>query len=417
MSLALATHWPETFRYAKKNSPFYREQFRGRKGVPSLQELPTVDKTVLSKRNPDFLCVPKNQIAEIVTTSGTTGKPLLWMLTANDVKRLALNEKLSFACAGLTPRDTVLVAVALDRCFIAGLAYWQGLRELGCTVVRVGASSSLLVLEMIERLQPTAIVAVPSFLRVIADKARETKVDLPNCSVRKAVCIGEPIRDFAFALNASGRAIEAAWGAKVYSTYGVTELANSLCECAAGKGGHLHDEQLHLEILDDAGNILPDGEIGEVVATTFGVEAMPLIRYRTGDCAAMFSAKCKCGRITPRLGPILGRKNQKLKFRGTSLFPSTLQAVLEETKAVDSFVVVARAENELSDAVEILFHGGVSVKNLREAVQARSKISPKIRHATCEEIEALQMPAQARKRRTFVDLRENSGKPTQGIKS
>jgi phenylacetate-CoA ligase len=405
MTRAFAKHWPETFRYAKKFSPFYRKVFRGIKNVPRLEDLPTVDKKVLSERNPDFLCVPRKRVAEIVTTSGTTGKPLLWMLTNSDEQRLAMNEKSSFECAGFSPRDTVLVAVSLDRCFIAGLAYWQGLRELGCAVVRVGASSSLLVLEMIERVRPTAIVAVPSFLRVIADKARETKFDLKNCSVKKVVCIGEPIRDGKFALNASGRAIESAWGAKVFSTYGVTELANSLCECAFGVGGHLHDEQLHLEILDDDGNLLPDGEVGEIVATTIGVEAMPLIRYRTGDCAALFSEKCKCGRATPRLGPILGRKNQKLKFKGTSLFPSTLSAVLEETEGVMTFVILARAESELSDAIEILFHGGASPKNLRDAIQARAKISPQIRHAPRAEIEALQMPPAARKRRTFVDLR------------
>jgi phenylacetate-CoA ligase len=404
MSSALDQHWPETFRYAKKFSPFYREMFRGSQGVPPLETLPTADKKVLSERNRDFLCVPRSRIAEIVTTSGTTGKPLLWQLTANDVQRLAANEKISFQCAGLTPRDTVLVAVALDRCFIAGLAYWQGLRELGCAVVRVGASSPLLVLEMIGRVQPTAIVAVPSFLRVIADKARETKFDLTHCSVKKAVCIGEPIRDGKFLLNLSGRAIEKAWGAKIFSTYGVTELANSLCECNAGQGGHLHDQQLHLEILDDDSNRLPDGEVGEVVATTFGVEAMPLIRYRTGDCAALFSAKCTCGRNTSRLGPVVGRKNQKLKFKGTSLFPSMLQAVLEEA-GVEKFTVVARRENELSDAVEILFHGDAKIPALRDAVQARAKITPLIRRVSRAEIEKLLLPPDARKRRTFLDLR------------
>jgi phenylacetate-CoA ligase len=405
MSFAFAQHWPETFRYAKTHSPFYREQFRKFKNVPRLADLPTMDKTVLSERNLDFLCVPKNHITEIVTTSGTTGKPLLWMLTQNDIQRLAVNEKISFECAGVTPRDIVLVAVAMDRCFIAGLAYWQGLRELGCAVVRVGASSALLVLEMIERVQPTAIVAVPSFLRVIANKARETKFDLKNCSVKKAVCIGEPIRDYNFKLNNSGRAIEAAWGAKIFSTYGVTELANSLCECRAGAGGHLHENQLHLEILDDAGNILPDGEAGEIVATTFGVEAMPLIRYRTGDCAALFSKKCKCGRATPRLGPIVGRKNQKLKFKGTSLFPSTLHAVLEQAAGVEHFVIIARAENELSDSIEVLVFGDAKPVTLRDAIQARAKIVPQIRHATRDEIEKLQLPPDARKRRTFVDLR------------
>jgi len=397
--------WDETFRYAKEHSPFYRKRFRGVNATPQLGEVPTVDKIVLSERNLDFLCVPRERVVEIVTTSGTTGQPLLWMLTEADAQRLALNEKNSFECAGLTTRDTVLVAVALDRCFIAGLAYTTGLRELGCASVRTGPSSATLILETIRRVQPTAIIAVPSFLRHVADKARDAGFDLKNSPVKKAVCIGEPIRDSAFALNASGRAIEESWGAKVFSTYGVTELANSLCECEAGMGGHLHDHQLHVEILDDAGNAVSDGEIGEVVATTFGVEAMPLIRFRTGDCAAIFREPCACGRTTPRLGPIQGRKNQKLKYRGASLFPGMLQVVLEETAGVESFVIVARKESVLSDSVEVLVHGSATVEALREALQARAKIAPQIRHATRAEIEALQMPPAARKRRTFVDLR------------
>ena len=185
----------------------------------------------------------------------------------------------------------------------------------------------------------------------------------------------------------------------------MTELANSLCECAAGAGGHLHAEQLHVEILDDDGRPVPDGEVGEVVATTFGVEAMPLIRYRTGDCAALFRGSCACGRSTPRLGPILGRKNQRLKYKGASLFPSALQGVLEETAGVEAFVIVARSENQLSDSIEVLIHGSASEAGLREAFQARSKIAPPIRRVSRAEIESLQMSPQARKRRTFVDLR------------
>jgi len=397
--------WEAAWRHVAAHSPYYRELFRGVTEVPRLSDVPTVDKAVLSERNLDFLCVPRQRVVEIVTTSGTTGKPLLWMLTEADVQRLALNERLSFECAGLTPADTVLVAVAMDRCFMAGLAYWLGLREIGCGIVRAGAASPLLVLEMIERAQPTAIVAVPSLLRVIADKARETGFDLAACSVKKAICIGEPVRVQSLTLNTAGRAIEASWGATVYSTYGVTELANSLCECGAGAGGHLHDGQLHLEVLDEAGKKAAEGEVGEVVATTFGVEAMPLLRYRTGDCAALFSARCVCGRTTPRLGPILGRKNQRLKFKGTSLFPSALQSVLEEAEDVEAFVIVARAGNELSDSIEVLVHGAAPLAGLREALQARARIVPHIRQASRTEIEALQMPPHARKRQTFADLR------------
>jgi len=405
MTRSFAQLWAETCHYAKIHSPFYRETWRGRPGPLALPQVPLLDKATLSERNLDFLCVPRERIVEIVTTSGTTGAPMLWMLTEADVRRLARNEKISFECAGLTPRDTVLVAVALDRCFMAGLAYWLGLREIGCGIVRTGAAAPLLVLEMIQRASPTAIVGVPSFLRIVADKAREAGISLRESSVKKLICIGEPIRDASFQLNHSGAALESAWGAKVYSTYGVTELANSLCECEAGQGGHLHEDQLHIEILDETGQPVLDGVVGEIVATTFGVEAMPVIRYRTGDCAAMFRGPCDCGRTTPRLGPIIGRKNQKLKFKGTSLYPATLAAVLEQEEGVESFVIIARKEDELSDAVEVLIHGAALVAALREVFQARAKITPEIRHATQEEIESLQLPPQARKRRTFVDLR------------
>ena len=143
--------WAKTFRYAAEHSPFYRKVFRGVKGVLPLEEAPLLDKQTLSARNMDFLCVPRERVVEIVSTSGTTGHPLLWMLTDADLRRLARTEFLSFTCAGLTPRDTVLLAVGMDRCFMAGLAYWLGLRELGCGILRTGASSPLLVLEMIER--------------------------------------------------------------------------------------------------------------------------------------------------------------------------------------------------------------------------------------------------------------------------
>ena len=141
------------------------------------------------------------------------------------------------------------------------------------------------------------------------------------------------------------------------------------------------------------------------MATTFGVEAMPLIRYRTGDCAALFREPCACGRATPRIGPILGRKNQKLKFKGASVFPSLLAAVLEQTPGVESFVIIARRESELSDAIEVLVCGAAPASALREALQARARITPQIRHVPLEEIEALQLPPAARKRRNFVDLR------------
>lgn len=397
--------WEQTFRYVAAHSPYYRELFRGGTAVPPLEEVPTVDKSVLSQRNLDFLCVPRERIIDIVTTSGTTGQPLAWMLTDRDLQRLGACECLGFQSLGITPGDTVLLAVTLDRCFIAGMAYALGLRKLGCATLRVGPAAAMPVLNCLERFQPTAIVGVPSFLRLIAAKAREAGTNLRHRSVRKAICIGEPVRSSDGKLNSAGAAIESEWNARVFSTYGVTELSACCCECEAGAGAHVPTDWLHVEVLDDRGERLPDGVVGEVTATTFGVEAMPLVRFRTGDCAAMYAQPCRCGRTTPRLGPIVGRKQQKLKIRGASVFPLALQSILDETAGVNSYAIIATAETELSDLVEVVYDGDAPVESLREAFQARTKIAPKIRRGSAQEIEVLQMPPNARKRQVFVDRR------------
>ena len=369
-----------------------------------------MDEKVLSKNADKFLCVPREKIVDIVTTSGSTGAPLVWQLTDSDLERLARNEKLSFACAGFTAADTVLLAVAMDRCFIAGMAYFLSLRKLGCAVVRVGPATPAMHLDMIRRVQPTAVVSVPSFLAHLADKAAEAKFDLSHCGIRKAVCIGESVRENNFFLNRAGQLVEKNWGAKVFSSYGVTELAASLCECESGCGGHLHPELLFLEALDEAGNPVPDGEVGELTATTFGVEAMPLIRYRTGDFAAIHRTPCRCGRNALRIGPVVGRKHQKLKLKGTTVFPSALKTVLDATPEISGYAIIARRENNLADAVEVkIACAGDAAKiatALKERFQGEVKVVPQVTAAPAAEIEKLQLPDGARKRRYFVDLRD-----------
>jgi phenylacetate-CoA ligase len=264
--------------------------------------------------------------------------------------------------------------------------------------------------DMIRRLKPTAIVSVPSFLGHLADKAAETNFNLAAGGIRRAVCIGEPVRENNFALNRAGLAVEKSWGAKVFSTYGVTELAASLCECEAGRGGHLHPELLHLEALDEQGRAVPDGEIGELTATTFGVEAMPVIRYRTGDFAALHRAPCACGRRTLRVGPIVGRKNQRLKIKGTTVFPSALKTVLDSLPEISSYAILARRGENLSDDVEIKFSStgdqAKIISALKELFQGAAKVTPRLTVAVPAELEQLQLPDGARKRRYFVDLRD-----------
>jgi phenylacetate-CoA ligase len=408
--------WRATIRHAFDRSPFYREHFRraglspeAPPGLDDLGVIPPVDKKDLSERNADLLCVPGGKVVDVVTTSGTTGRPLVVPMTEADLQRLAHNEFQCFRAAGLAPSDTVLLAVTLDRAFIAGLAYWLGLRRLGCAAVRVGAALPGMHLEMVDRLRPTVIVGVPSFLRLIAEKAAEAGRDLRGAGIRRLVCIGEPVRRPSFEPNAAGAFLESAWGARVFSTYGNTELQCSLCECEAGRGGHVLPGLLHVEILDESGRAMPDGTPGELVATTLGIEGMPVIRYRTGDIAALVREPCACGRVTPRLGPVLGRRHQKLKVKGTTLFPSALQAVLEETAGVEAYAIIATSEADLSDAVEVrVACAGPPervLEALRAAFPARTKITPRLAAASRAEVEALQTADGGRKRRFFVDRR------------
>lgn len=409
--------WRETFRYAARHSPFYRAHFaragiseNDRLPLAEITRVPPIDKHTVSQAAADFLCVPRERIVDIVSTSGSTGEPLIWQLTENDLRRLAYNEELSFTCAGLTPADTVLLAVAMDRCFIAGMAYFLGLRQLGCAVVRVGPATPAMHFDMIRRLHPTAVVSVPSFLVRLAEKAAEARFDLAGAGIRKAICIGEAVRENDFSPNRAGRLVAQTWGAPALSTYGITELAASLCECEAGCGGHLHPELLYVEILDEAGRPVADGEVGELTATTFGVEAMPLIRYRTGDFAAIHRTPCRCGRQTLRLGPIIGRNHQKLKLKGTTVFPSAFKSVLDAMPGVAGYAILARRDGNSSDTVEVKIAcagDAVSVAAaLKERFQGEIKVAPLITAATAAEIELLQLPAGARKRRFFVDLRD-----------
>lgn len=409
--------WQQLLAHVRNHSPFYREHLDQAGIAPTeyipltgIARIPTVDKGDTSCQTARFLCVPRKKVVDIVTTSGSTGKPLLWYLTESDLERLAENELLSFSCAGFTADDRVLLAVATDRCFIAGMAYYLGLRKLGCAVVRAGAATPALHLDMIRRAQPTAVVSVPSFLLHLADKAAAAGIDLATCGIRKAVCIGEAVREADFSLNHAGRLIEQRWGARVFSTYGVTELAASLCECEAGCGGHLHPENLFLESLDEGGRPVPDGEVGELAATTLGVEGMPLIRYRTGDFAAIHRAPCRCGRDSLRIGPIVGRKNQRLKLKGTSVFPSALKSILDDTPVISAYAIIARRDRHLADVVEVRIacagDDARVVKDLRERFSGEIKVAPEITRGSITEIEQLQMPTGARKRRYFIDLRE-----------
>jgi phenylacetate-CoA ligase len=404
----------ETVAYARQHSPFYRQHLSGSPeihGIRDLAMLPLTTKHQVSQQNPQFWAVTQDRCIDVTTTSGTSGKPTLYPITQKDLDRLGYNEQLCFTRVGLTSADTVLLAVTMDKCFMAGLAYFEGLRSLGATAVRVGAGSPAMLLSMMQRLGATAIISVPSFLKRVVEFAKEQSIDLHGAGVRKLICIGEPIRNMDWQLSPLGARLAGDWNASLHSTYGITELASSLCECSAGRGGHLHPELLHVEILDDDGRAVPEGSVGQLVATTIGVEAMPMVRFATGDMTFLTRERCFCGLWTPRIGPILGRRDQAMKIKGATVYPAAVQSALQGIEAVGDYLLIVTSPTSLCDELEVVvalrpgFRSDSALELIRETLRGALRVSPAIRLTTPKEIAALGGSRDLRKQRVFLDRR------------
>jgi phenylacetate-CoA ligase len=292
---------------------------------------------------------------------------------------------------------------------MAGIAYYEGIRRMGAGLIRVGPGLPAMQWETIERLQPTTLVAVPSFLVKLIEYAQAKGIDLNTSSVKKAICIGEGLRTDSLELNTIGGKIKHAWNIGLYSTYASTEMQTAFTECGAGRGGHLHPELIHVELLDDAGNPVEAGEAGEVTITTLGVEGMPLLRYRTGDICHLHTEACSCGRNTPRLGPVIGRKQQMIKLKGTTLYPPAIFDIVQQVDHIHDYVVEAFTGKLGTDEVKLY----ISVidgqqqnveRSLLSAFQSRLRVVPEIAFTPQKDIEALQQTG-GRKLKKFVDRR------------
>lgn len=399
--------------YAAANSPFYRELLAGRSPDAAtpwemLRELPFTDKEQFSERNDDFLAVPMERIVEIALSSGTTCRPTKVMYTERDLKRLAYNEKISFESCGMSASDVVLLTCTLDRCFIGGLAYWDGVRALGAAAIRNGLSSFESHAELIRRLKPTVLVGVPTFLLKLGKFLQAEGVDPAGTGIGKLVCIGEPVRDRELSFLHVGGLLEELWGARVYSTYASSETITSFCECTAQRGGHLHPELALVEIVDDEGRVLPAGEVGEVVTTPFAIEGMPLVRFKTGDISFLIEEPCSCGRNSPRLGPILGRKNQMIKFRGTTLYPQAIFSVLDSLPGVSDYYVTATGEYHLSDTLRVyvaLRDPDCTPQAIMDKLQSLLRVRPEVTVVSEAQIRSQLSAGNSRKAIRFLDQR------------
>ena len=406
----------ELLQYVNEFSPFYKNLFATKniditsiKTLEDLKLLPTTNKEDLQQHNDDFNCVPVSKIIDFATTSGTLGDPVTFGLTDKDLDRLAYNEAISFACAGIQQGDVVQLMTTIDRRFMAGLAYFLGLRKMGVGVIRVGAGIPELQWDSILKYKPTYLITVPSFLLKMIEYAEKNGIDYKNSSIKGAVCIGESLRNQDFSSNVLAQKITDKWPIKLFSTYASTEMSTAFTECEHANGGHHHPELIIIEVLDDNDQPVENGMQGELTFTTLGIEAMPLVRFKTGDIVKVHQEPCACGRNTQRVGPVIGRKKQMIKYKGTTLYPPAMNDVLNNFEGIESYIIEIFT-NEIGtddivlkiavkDASESFLH------QIKDHFRAKLRVTPKIEFTTKEALHPLIFNPMSRKPIHFFDKR------------
>ena len=403
--------------YLKDNSTYYQRVFKRQNiqisdinTLEDLQKIPVTTKEDLHRYNDDFICIDSSNIIDYVTTSGTTGNPVFFGLSDKDLERLAYNEAISFACSKVTKNDTIQLMTTIDRRFLAGLAYFLGARKLSAGIIRVGAGIPELQWDSILKFKPSYLIAVPSFLLKLIEYAENNGITVNSSSVKGVICIGEPLKNQDFSDNVLSLKIKEKWDIELYSTYASTEMSTAFSECEFQQGGHHHPELIIVEILDDHNQPVMEGEEGELVVTTLGVETVPLLRFKTGDVIKAHHQPCKCGRNTLRLGPVIGRKKHMIKYKGTTIYPPAMYNLLNDFSAIENYIIELDRNEVGLDNITIKVGTKASsedlMQRLKDRIRAKLRVLPTIMILSIDAVNKLNFPGINRKPILFVDKRK-----------
>ncbi|MDA3615211.1 phenylacetate--CoA ligase family protein [Polluticaenibacter yanchengensis] len=402
--------------YLHEHSPFYKDLFANHhidiskvNTLEDLEQLPVTTKKDLQLRNNDFFCVPKSEIVDFSTTSGTLGKPVTFGLTDKDLERLAYNEAISLSCAGIRKGHVVQLMTTIDRCFVAGLAYFLGLRKIGAGVIRIGAGTPQLQWDSILANKPRYLIAVPSFLLKLIDYAQEHGIDYNNAGIEGIVCIGEALKNQDLTNSILADKILSKWQVKLYSTYASTEMGTAFTECSAQCGGHHHPELIIIEVLNNNNEPVKKGEVGELTITTLGVEAMPLLRFKTGDMVQVIEEPCNCGRTTVRVGPVVGRKDHMIKYKGTTVYPPAIFDLLNHFDAIQLYQVILTTSSAGTDDVLIKMTASDTsqafLDEIRAYLKSKIRVTPAVEFVPFEVLSRTVFDIKSRKPIYLVDKR------------
>jgi phenylacetate-CoA ligase len=346
----------------KQNVPLYRDRLTDVEpedlaGVDDVRDLPFTHKTDLRDTYPlGMLAVPRSELARIHASSGTTGKPNVVAYTAADLDLFARVNARTLAMAGAEPGMTLHNAYGYGL-FTGGLGLHAGGEALGLNVVPVSGGMTERQLTLVEDLHPEVIACTPSYALTLAHAFAERGVTPDDLSLRFAVVGAEPWTE------RMREEIEAGLGVRCSNVYGLSEVIGPGVsgECVEERAGsHVNEDHFLPEIVDpESGEPVPEGAEGVLVITTLTKEALPLVRYWTGDICSLSHRPCSCGRTLVRMGPIVGRSDDMLIVRGVNVYPSQIGAVLGRIPELSPhFGIVVRRLGTL-DEIEVVVEPAV----------------------------------------------------------
>ncbi len=296
-----------------------------------------------------LMAVPQKEVVRLHASSGTTGKPIVVGYNRHDLDVWAEVVKRSMLCAGLTCEDTVQVAYGYGM-FTGGLGAHCGAEALGATVVPASGGNTARQIMMLKDFGTTAICCTPSYFNYIIEQSAAHGVDIRELPLRVGIFGAEP-----WTAEMRER-IEKNSGIEAFDIYGLSEIIGPgvAIECCKHDGLHVFEDHFYPEIIDpDTGEVLPDGETGELVLTTLTKEAMPMIRYRTRDITRIISEKCACGRTIRRIARIGSRSDDMFIIRGVNVFPSQIESALLSVEGTQPHYQIILYTDKGMDNVEV----------------------------------------------------------------
>jgi phenylacetate-CoA ligase len=362
---------------------FYADRL---KHADRFQDIPFTTKQQLVEdqaNHPPFgtnLTFPVENYTRIHQTSGTAGRPILWLDTPESWDWWLRCWTEVFKGAGVRQGDRVYVAFSFGP-FIGFWTAFEAAQRIGLMSISGGGQSTEQRLQSILHRDATVLVCTPTYALRLADAAREQGIDMSRSAIRTTIHAGEP----GASITETRKRIQESFGAKTFDHVGMTEMGAYGFECEEQSGLHINEDEFIAEMIDPATEAeIEDGQKGELVLTNLGRVGMPLIRYRTGDLGVISREPCACGRRGARLvGGVLGRADDMITIRGINVFPSAVENIVRRYPEIVEFAIEVyrhREMHELRLKVEITGAPNGVIDRLAQAFSNDLRIRASIEH-------------------------------------